>query len=53
MISIKDEDTDKEIELGHFLERAKEGKTQAIIAAFLKHAGQTEREANDFRGVIC
>ena len=39
VISIKDEDTNKEIELHHFLERAKEEKTQAIIAAFLKHAG--------------
>ena len=39
VISIKDEDNDTEIELRHFLERAKEGKTQAIIAAFLKHDG--------------
>jgi len=50
--SIKDEDVGSEVELRHFLERAKEDKTQAIIAAFLKHGGQTEREANDFQGVF-
>ena len=50
--SIKDEDAGTELELRHFLERAKEGKTQAIIAAFLKHGGQTEREATDFQGVF-
>lgn len=50
--SIKDEDDGTEVELGYFLERAKEAKTQAIIAAFLKHGGQTEREANDFQGVF-
>jgi enoyl-CoA hydratase/carnithine racemase len=50
--SVKDEDVGTEIELRHFLERAKEDKTQAIIAAFLKHGGQTEREADDFEGVF-
>jgi enoyl-CoA hydratase/carnithine racemase len=50
--SIKDEDAGIELELGHFLDRAKEGKTQAIITAFLKHGGQTEREATDFQGVF-
>ena len=50
--SIQDEDAGAELELRHFLERAKEGKTEAIIAAFLKHGGQTEREANDFQGVF-
>ncbi len=50
--SIKDEDAGAELELRHFLERAEEVKTQAIIAAFLKHGGQTEREANDFQGVF-
>lgn len=50
--SIKDEDMGTEVELRHFLERAKEEKTQAIIAAFLKHGGQTEREANDFQGLF-
>ena len=50
--SIQDEDAGTELELRHFLERAKEEKTQAIIAAFLKHGGQTEREANDFQGVF-
>jgi enoyl-CoA hydratase/carnithine racemase len=50
--SIKDEAAGTELELRHFLERAKEGKTQAIIAAFLKHGGQTEREATDFQGLF-
>lgn len=50
--SINDEDDGTEVELRHFLERAKEEKTQAIITAFLKHGGQTEREANDFQGVF-
>ena len=50
--SIKDEDSGTEVELRYFLERAKEEKTQTIIAAFLKHGGQTEREANDFQGVF-
>jgi enoyl-CoA hydratase/carnithine racemase len=50
--SIKDEDAGTELELRYFLERAKEGKTQAIITAFLKHGGQTEREATDFQGVF-
>ncbi len=50
--SIKDEDAGTELELRYFLERAKEEKTQAIIAAFLKSGGQTEREATDFQGVF-
>jgi enoyl-CoA hydratase/carnithine racemase len=50
--SIKDEDDGTEVELRHFLERAKEDKTQTIIAAFLKSGGQTEREATDFQGVF-
>jgi enoyl-CoA hydratase/carnithine racemase len=50
--SLKDEDAGTEVELRHFLERAKEEKTQAIIAAFLKSGGQTEREATDFEGVF-
>ncbi len=50
--SIQDEEAGTELELRHFLERAKEDKTQTIIKAFLKHGGQTEREANDFQGVF-
>jgi enoyl-CoA hydratase/carnithine racemase len=50
--SIKNEDKGTEVELRHFLERAGEEKTQAIIAAFLKSGGQTEREATDFEGVF-
>jgi enoyl-CoA hydratase/carnithine racemase len=50
--SIKDEDAGAELELRHFLERAKEKKTEAIIAAFLKHGGQTDREATDFQGLF-
>lgn len=50
--SIEDEDAGIELELRHFLERAGEEKTQAIIAAFLKSGGQTEREATDFQGVF-
>lgn len=50
--SIKDEDVGTELELRYFLERAKEEKTQTIIAAFLKHGGQTDREANDIQGIF-
>jgi enoyl-CoA hydratase/carnithine racemase len=50
--SIKDEAVGTELELRYFLERAKEEKTQAIIAAFLKHGGQTEREAKDMQGIF-
>jgi enoyl-CoA hydratase/carnithine racemase len=50
--SIEDEDAGTELELRHFLERAKEKKTQEIIAAFLKSGGQTVREATDFQGVF-
>ena len=51
-VSVRDEQAGAELELRHFLERAREKKTQAIIAAFLKHGGQTEREATDFAGVF-
>lgn len=50
--SIKDEEVGAELELRYFLERAKEEQTQAIITAFLKHGGQTEREANDIQGIF-
>lgn len=50
--SIKDEDAGAELELRYFLERAKEDKTQTIIKAFLKHGGQTEREAKDIQGIF-
>lgn len=50
--SIKDEAAGVELELRYFLERAKEDKTQAIIGAFLKHGGQTEREANDMPSIF-
>ena len=51
-VSVRDEKAGVELELRHFLERAREDKTQAIIAAFLKHGGQTEREDTDFEGVF-
>ena len=50
--SIIDENVGAELELRYFLDRAKEEKTQMIIAAFLKHGGQTEREANDIQGIF-
>jgi enoyl-CoA hydratase/carnithine racemase len=50
--SIQDEDVGAELELRSFLERAKEEKTQTIIAAFLKHGGQTQREAKDIQGIF-
>ncbi|WP_068546411.1 enoyl-CoA hydratase/isomerase family protein [Thalassotalea crassostreae] len=50
--SIVDENVGAELELRYFLDRAKEEKTQMIIAAFLKHGGQTEREANDIQGIF-
>lgn len=50
--SIKDEIAGTELELRYFMERAKEKKTQAIFTAFLKHGGQTEREATDFPGLF-
>ncbi|WP_045461023.1 enoyl-CoA hydratase/isomerase family protein [Vibrio hyugaensis] len=50
--SIKDEDAGAELELRYFLERAKEQKTAAIFDAFLKHGGQTEREAKDIQGIF-
>ena len=50
--SIEDENVGAELELRYFLERAKEEKTQSIIAAFLKHGGQTVREANDIQGIF-
>lgn len=50
--SIIDEGAGTELELRYFLERAKEEKTQTIISAFLKHGGQTEREAKDIQGIF-
>lgn len=50
--SIIDEDAGAELELRYFLDRAKEQKTQTIITAFLKHGGQTEREAEDIQGIF-
>ncbi|MDR8523277.1 MULTISPECIES: enoyl-CoA hydratase/isomerase family protein [Shewanella] len=50
--AIIDENAGAELELRYFLERAKEQKTQAIISAFLKHGGQTEREAKDIQGIF-
>ena len=50
--SIKDEKAGAELELRFFLERAKENKTQTIISTFLKHGGQTEREAKDLQGIF-
>ena len=50
--SIEDENVGAELELRYFLERAKEEKTQTIIATFLKHGGQTVREANDIQGIF-
>jgi len=50
--SIKDEAAGSELELRYFLDRAKEEKTQTIIAAFLKNGGQTEREAKDMQGIF-
>lgn len=41
-----------ELELRYFLDRAKEQKTQTIIKAFLKHDGQTEREAHNIQGIF-
>lgn len=52
LVSIKDEQAGAQLELRYFLERAGEDKTQTIIKAFLKHGGQTEREATDFEGVF-
>lgn len=51
-VSIRDEEAGAQLELRYFLERASEEKTQAIIKAFLKHGGQTNREATDFAGVF-
>lgn len=50
--SIVDENAGAELELRYFLDRAKENKTAAIIGAFLKHGGQTEREAKDIQGIF-
>jgi len=50
--SITDETAGAKLELRYFLERAKEEKTQKIFNAFLKHGGQTEREASDFAGLF-
>jgi enoyl-CoA hydratase/carnithine racemase len=51
-VSIRDEEAGAQLELRYFLERASEDKTQAIIKAFLKSGGQTDREATDFEGVF-
>jgi enoyl-CoA hydratase/carnithine racemase len=51
-VSIRDEEAGAQLERRYFLERADEDKTQAIIKAFLKHGGQTNREATDFEGVF-
>ncbi|MBY6016787.1 enoyl-CoA hydratase/isomerase family protein [Ferrimonas balearica] len=50
--SIENESSGAELELRYFLERAKEEKTQLIINTFLKHGGQTEREAKDMQGIF-
>ncbi|WP_028116352.1 enoyl-CoA hydratase/isomerase family protein [Ferrimonas senticii] len=50
--AIVDEQAGAELELRYFLERAKEQQTQTIINTFLKHGGQTEREANDMVGIF-
>ncbi|RKD94072.1 enoyl-CoA hydratase/isomerase family protein [Marinifilum flexuosum] len=50
--SIRDEKAGAKLELRYFLDRAREDKTQAIFNAFLKHGGQTEREASDFPGLF-
>lgn len=50
--SVRDEEAGAQLELRYFLERASEDKTQAIIKAFLKSGGQTEKEATDFQGVF-
>ncbi|HIF9084193.1 TPA: enoyl-CoA hydratase/isomerase family protein [Photobacterium damselae] len=50
--SIINEEAGAELELRYFLERAKEQKTADIIASFLKHGGQTEREEKDMPGIF-
>jgi enoyl-CoA hydratase/carnithine racemase len=50
--AVKDEGAGAELELRHFLVRAKEEKTQIIIRSFMKHGGQTEREGTDFQGIF-
>lgn len=50
--SIENEAVGVELELRYFLERAKEQKTAAIIAAFLENGGQTQREADDMQGIF-
>lgn len=50
--AVRDEVAGTELELRHFLARAKEEKTQTIIRSFLKHGGQTDREATDFGGIF-
>jgi enoyl-CoA hydratase/carnithine racemase len=50
--AVQDEGAGAELELRHFLARAKEEKTQIIFRSFLKHGGQTEREARDFQGIF-
>jgi enoyl-CoA hydratase/carnithine racemase len=50
--SLESEDAGTQLEFSHFLERAREEKTQRIFAAFLRNGGQTEREATDFQGLF-
>ena len=50
--AVRDEGAGADLELRHFLVRAKEEKTQIIFRSFLKHGGQTEREATDFQGIF-
>jgi enoyl-CoA hydratase/carnithine racemase len=50
--AVRDEGAGADLELRHFLTRAKEEKTQAIIRSFLNHGGQTDREATDFPGIF-
>ena len=50
--SILNEDAGVELEMKYFLDRAREEKSQTIFNAFLKHGGQTEREATDFLGIF-
>lgn len=50
--SCVNEEAGVELELKYFLDRANEEKSQTIFNAFLKHGGQTEREATDFPGIF-
>ena len=50
--TFSDERAGIECELRHFVARAGEKKTQAIISAFLKHGAQTDRELTDMNGLF-